>query len=95
MANIMAVPPSDVPSMMEVSVGSSINSGDVIARTPGIFGLMRKSITSKYTGTLETVSEVTGQAIVRGPDLPVLVQAYISGIVKEIVKGISNPLQSN
>ena len=95
LANMMAVPPGDVPSMMKIKQGDSVNQGDVMAQTPGIFGMMKKSIHSKYTGTLETVSGVTGQAIVRGPDLPVRVQAYISGIVKEIIPNQGCLIESN
>lgn len=85
MANLLSVPPGDVPGCMIVKEGQKINVGDVLARTPGIFGFFKNEQKSKVAGTIETISSITGQVIVRGAPIPVQVGAYLSGSIVEVV----------
>ena len=87
LANIMAMPPSDVPECVLVVEGDSVCVGDPLAQTKGIFGLGRTVVNSKHAGTVETVSRVTGQLIIRGADIPVAVKAYVGGSVVEVIEG--------
>ncbi|MEW5935919.1 MAG: hypothetical protein AB1816_20240, partial [Bacillota bacterium] len=41
--------------------------------------------TSPVDGTIESVSEVTGQVVVREPPIPVQVRAYLEGVVTEVM----------
>jgi hypothetical protein len=84
MANLLAVPPKDVASLMLHSEGKKVEEGEPIAETAGIFGKFKKKYNSPYAGTIETVSDVTGQVILRGPDIPVEVKAYVAGTVTEV-----------
>ncbi len=85
LANLLSLPPSDVPECLVKSEGDQVKEGEVLAQTKGIFGMMKKSQKSPYTGTIETVSEVTGQLILRGPAIPIQVKAYVSGRVVEVL----------
>jgi hypothetical protein len=84
MANLLAVPPKDVADLMLHKEGDKIQEGEPLAQTAGIFGKFKKIYKSPYTGTVETISDVTGQVILRGPDIPVEVKAYMSGKVIEV-----------
>jgi hypothetical protein len=84
MANMLAVPPKDVSSLMLHQEGKKVEEGEPLAETAGIFGKFKKKYNSPYSGTVETISEVTGQVILRGPDIPVEVKAYVTGIVTEV-----------
>jgi len=84
MANLLAVPPKDVTSLMLRKEGEKVEEGEPIAETAGIFGKFKKKYDSPYGGTIETVSDVTGQVILRGPDIPVEVKAYVTGAVTEV-----------
>jgi len=85
LANALSLPPSDAAACVVKMVGCSLAQGDVLARTKGVFGLFKQEYRSRIAGTIETISEVTGQIIVRGPSLPIEVTAYISGIVSEVM----------
>ncbi|MDP6602014.1 MAG: hypothetical protein QGH76_06930 [Phycisphaerales bacterium] len=86
MANMLAMPPKDVVECMKKKEGDVIAVGDVIAETKGLFGVMfRRIVHSKYAGTIETISPVTGQLIIRGSDIPVQVRAYVSGTVTDVM----------
>jgi hypothetical protein len=85
MANLLSLPPGDVPECMLKKEGDRIALGEALARTKGIFGLFKNEYKSKVEGTIESISSVTGQVIVRGAPLPVQVLAYVDGTVAEII----------
>ncbi len=84
LANILNVPPSDVPQTLTVPIGASIVKDQVIAQSKSMFGLFTAKAMATTTGTLESVSAVTGQAILREPPVPVEVDAYIDGTVADV-----------
>ncbi len=86
-ANLLALPPADVAECMLKNRGDSIQVGDVLARTRGIFGMLRSEYLSTVAGTIESISTVTGQLIIRGAAVPLQVQAYLSGRVVEVIAG--------
>ena len=79
MANRLSVPPGDVRSLLQVEQGMQITKGDVLAETKGIFGLMKSKVLSDHSGVVESISDTTGQLILRGPSTPVEVLAYLPG----------------
>ena len=87
MAKLLSMPPADVVECMLKREGDAVQPGDVLARTKGIFGRFRTEYKSQVAGTIESISGVTGQVIVRGAPQPVEVRAYLKGRVTEIVPG--------
>lgn len=85
MANLLSMPPADVLECMVKKVGDDVKKGDVLAETKGIFGMFKSTIESKWEGKIETISDVTGQVILRGEPIPVEVKAYLSGSVVEVL----------
>lgn len=85
LANKLGVAASDVPRCMLKSQGDEIALDELIARSPGIFGLFQKEALSPGVGTVETISQVTGQVILRGEPRPIKVLAYLSGEVVEVL----------
>lgn len=84
-ANRLGVPPEDVPHCMLKKEGDSIQKGEVIAQSKSFFGLFKSSCQATVTGTVETVSSVTGQVLLREPPMPVEVRAYVDGVVTEVL----------
>jgi len=87
LANQMSLPPADVVSCMLKKEGDSIALDEPLAQSKGLFGMFKTTVNSRFEGTVETVSPVTGQVIVRGAPLPVQVRAYISGKVVGVKAG--------
>ncbi|REJ96377.1 MAG: hypothetical protein DWQ34_00670 [Planctomycetota bacterium] len=85
LANVLSVPPADVPTSLLKQEGDRIEVGEVIAITKGIFGFFKSEYAAKVAGRIETVSGVTGQMIVRGAPIPVEVRAYLTGEVVEVL----------
>ncbi len=83
-ANLLSLPPSDVAECMVVAQGDRVEVGDVLARTKGIFGFFKSECLAKVAGTVESISSVTGQIILRGEPQPIRVLAYLAGEVVEV-----------
>ncbi|MFN4182183.1 MAG: hypothetical protein ACK4G3_03100 [bacterium] len=84
LAQRLGVSPAEIPGLMVKKVGDTVRKGEVLAYSPGFFGFFRSEVCSPIDGTLESVSEITGQAILREPPISVELKAYIPGEVTEI-----------
>src|SRR5580704_6061178 len=85
LANVLSVAAAEVKGTLLKDDGEKVAVGEVLARTKGIFGLFKNEYRSKTAGTLESVSAVTGQVILRGDPIPVQVRAYLTGTVVEVL----------
>ncbi len=85
LAEKLGVEPKDVSASVSLKPGDKVEKGQVICETKGLFGFFKTTITSDHTGTVESVSEVTGNALVREAPIPVDVKAYIQGQIAEIM----------
>jgi len=86
-AHELSVLPDEVPEAMRVWTGQTIAKGEVLAATRSVFGLFKSEVRSPTTGVIESVSELSGQVLLREPPLPVVVNAYLAGIVVEEIPG--------
>ena len=84
-ANLLSVPPEEIAEHMLKPVGEVVSEDEIIATTKGLFGLFKSQARSPIDGTIESVSDVTGQVILREPPIPVEVKAYTDGTVTETV----------
>ena len=83
-ANKLNIEPEHVPECMLAELDESIYNGQIIAESKGIFGMFKSQLKSPIDGTLANVSEITGQAILSEPPIPVEVDAYTSGTITEV-----------
>lgn len=83
-ANILGVPPEDVGQCMIKKQGDKVAAGELIGLNKSFFGLFKSEAKAKMEGTIETISSVTGQVLLRGRPIPVEVKAYIEGEVVEV-----------
>ena len=84
-ANSLSVPPEEIAEYMLKPVGEAVAKDEIIATTKGLFGLFKSQANSPIDGTIEAISDVTGQVILREPPIPVEVRAYTEGTVTETV----------
>ena len=84
-ANILGVEPEDIVDFMKKREGDPIKKGEVLAEYRSFFGLIKHDVFSPVDGTVEMISTVTGQVTLREPPIPVQVDAYLDGIVEEVL----------
>lgn len=87
LANKLGVEPSELPQRLFKKVGDSIEKGEVLAKSKGLFGYFQSPFRSPITGTLESISTATGQVILRSPPRPISMSAYVDGIVEHVESG--------
>ena len=80
-ANLLSIPPCDLPAAMLAKIGETVAAGQVIARSKGIFGWFQKDCPSPAAGKIESISGVTGQVMLRGQPQPVQLAAFLAGTV--------------
>lgn len=84
-ASLLGVHQQDLETYMLKKVGDSVRKDEPIAMAKSFFGLFKSQVKSPVTGTIEVVSGVTGQIMLREPPIPVEVNAYIAGTVTEVI----------
>ena len=85
-ANRLNIAPEDINDVLSVNEGDYVKNGELIAETQGLFGFFKTSLQSPISGKIESISDVTGQIVIREKPLPVEVDAYVSGIVSEVIR---------
>lgn len=87
LANALGVLPDELAEKLVVQPGAAVARGASLAESTSFFGLWKSRAPSPIDGTLESVSAVTGQAVLREPPVPVEVKAYVAGTVVEVLAG--------
>ena len=72
--------------VLVAEIGSEIVKNELIAETKGLFGFFKSSVNSPVSGTIESISDLTGQVVIREAPLPVEVDAYIEGVIDEVIE---------
>jgi hypothetical protein len=83
-ANLLGVPPQDVPEAMIKKIGDRVTEGEVIAKSKSFFGMFSASSKARISGVIENISAITGQVLLRGAPVPIEVKAYLNGKVTAI-----------
>lgn len=86
LAEKLGVEAREVTNFFLLKTGDPIEKGQLIAQTKGFLGMGKQTILSDYTGTVESVSDITGSILVREAPIPVEITAYIEGKAVEILE---------
>ncbi len=63
--------------------GDNVKKGELVAQSKGFFGFFRSEYKAPINGTITQISNITGQVIFNAPAIPVQIDAYVDGEVKE------------
>ena len=85
LANLLSVTPDEIEENLLIPIGQTVTKDEIFASTKGLFGLFKSQVRSPIDGTIESISDVTGQVILREPPVPVEVKAYTDGTVIDTV----------
>lgn len=84
-ANQLGVDAARLKEFLNKKVGDSVEMDEVIAETPGLWGFFKSDAKAVVSGTIESISTITGQVIFQANPIPVEVDAYIDGRVVEVI----------
>ncbi len=85
-ANLLGVPASDIPELLLIKEGDVIAENEGIAQSKGLFGKwFKNTVRSPIKGVFESFNEITGQAVLREPPIPVEIDGYVKGRVTAVL----------
>jgi hypothetical protein len=85
LANLLGVLADELDPLLAVKPGDPIKKGQLLGEKKSFLRIFGATVESPIDGTFESVSKVTGQAVLREPPSPVEVKAYIDGTVVEVI----------
>jgi len=85
-ASILGVQPDELDQHMLKKEGGPVEKDEIIASTKGIFGIFKSQCRAPVDGSMESISRITGQVIIREPQIPVEIDAYVDGRIVDIME---------
>ena len=85
--NLLGITPQDVPNYMLKQVGDAVAQDEPIAETRPWIKWLKSVARSPADGTIETISNITGQVLLRLAPRPVELTAYLDGTIVEVQEG--------
>ncbi len=82
--NFLGIAPEEIRRYMLKRESDPVRAGEPIAENRPFIKWLRTQVPSPITGTVESVSEVTGQVFLREPPRPLSLWAYLDGDVVEV-----------
>lgn len=82
--NILSIPPEEIRMYMKKKEGDRIEKGESLAESRPLIKWFKTTVPSPVSGKVESISEVTGQVLLREPPTPLELFAYIDGRVAEV-----------
>lgn len=83
-ANRLSVTPEEVAPFLLRKEGDQVKKGEVLAENKPFIKWFKTSVESPITGTVDSVSPLTGQMLLREPPKVLPLQSYIKGKVVEV-----------
>lgn len=94
-AILLGIEPEDIPQYMMKKVGEEVKEGEIIAHYRAFFGLIKRYVASPVDGIVESISDITGQVVIRRPPIPLEVDAYIPGKIIEVLPNEGAVIETN
>lgn len=85
--NLLGIVPQEIRHYMLKREGDAVQAGEPFAENRPFIKWLKVQVPAPITGTIETVSEVTGQVFLREPPRPLALTAYLDGHATEIFPG--------
>jgi biotin carboxyl carrier protein len=93
-ANRLAVGPGEIGAFMSKKEGDSVKKGEAIAENKPMLKWFKTTIESPIDGTVDTVSSVTGQVLLREPPKVLPIKAYVKGKVVEVISNFGVTIEA-
>ncbi|MFP4459213.1 MAG: hypothetical protein ACLFSQ_06480 [Candidatus Zixiibacteriota bacterium] len=84
-ANKLGCDADSLDYYMKKKVGDEFKKDEIYAENKGLFGLFKTSLRAPFDGTIESISDITGQVILRAEPIPLQIKAFIDGEIIEVI----------
>jgi hypothetical protein len=98
--NLLGIEASQINEYMLKRVGDSFEQGEVIAESKPLFGLkflsfLQTRVVAEFDGTMDNISPITGQVILRHPPRQVQLTAYVDGKIVDVLPGVGAVVETS
>jgi hypothetical protein len=93
--NLLGIVPDEIRRYMLKREGDSVRAGEPLAENRPFIKWLKTRVPAPITGTVESVSEVTGQVFLREPPKPLALSAYLDGLVVETFPGLGASVETS
>ncbi len=83
-ANQLGIAPDEVAQFVVKRVGDAIERDEVLAENKPLFKWLKTEVTAPIRGTVDSMSPLTGQVLVREPPLVLDLLAYVDGRIADV-----------
>jgi hypothetical protein len=87
LVNRLSITPAELPDYMLKREGDVVEKDEPIAETWPWIKWLKTTIESPISGTIDSISTITGQVLLREPPRPVVVHAFVDGTIVAIHEG--------
>ncbi|MBN2334763.1 hypothetical protein JXL21_04335 [Candidatus Bathyarchaeota archaeon] len=94
-AQKLGVQKNDLDLYMKKDVGAEVCKDEPICGYNAFFGLMKNWVNSPTDGILETVSDISGQIIIREKPIEVIVDSYLKGKIVDVMENEGAVIEAN
>ena len=85
--NLLGILPEDLKEFMVKREGDRVEQGQVLAENKPLLKWFKSTVLSPITGSVETISNSTGQVLLREPPRRLDLFSYVDGRVVEVIPG--------
>lgn len=93
--NQLGILPEDLREYMVKREGEPVQSGEVLAENKPFIKWFKTAVSSPITGSVETISDTTGQVLLREPPRRLNLVGYVDGTVVEVIPGQGARIEIN
>ena len=87
LVNRLGCSAEELPDFMLKQEGDPIEIEEPIAETRPLIKWFKTTVNAPISGTIERISRVTGQVLMREPPNPVELRAYVNGTIVDVIAG--------
>jgi hypothetical protein len=92
--NLLGIDPEEIRQFMLKQEGESVQEGETIAENRPFIKWLKTRVRAPITGIVDSISEITGQVLLREPPKPLELSAYIDGEIVEVIEGEGATVQT-
>ncbi len=85
LAEKLGVEAKEIANYTELKIGDKVEKGQLIGKAKGFLFFKGPEALSEFTGTVESISDISGSILVREASIPVDMTAYFDGHVHEVM----------
>jgi hypothetical protein len=94
--NLLSITPKEIRKFMLKKEGDPVEEREAIAKNKPFLGikLFQSIVHAPFKGTVERISDITGQVMIRKPPRRIELLAYVDGKVKNVVEGLGVEIET-